>query len=166
MYFIFSRKFDAKKSLYWYRLLKCTSFSERYLFNVSNFKGARLKFLARTGCLGLGEDKERWCMTETQCCVCGSRDDTIPHLLITCPGLTDIRFKHFKQLEKGLNEIDMSYVWHSFMASSVNKKLSFLLGVYGHSYGSEVGDLFDITCKMFLVDAWQYRRDLADNPPV
>ena len=61
--------------------------------------------------------------------------------------------------------MDKSNVWHSFMASSLNKKLSFLLGDYGYSYDSEVGDLFDMTCTMFLVDAWQYRRDLSDNPP-
>ena len=121
--------------------------------------------MAGTGCLGLGEVKARWCMADTQCCVCRSRDDTIPHLFITCPGLTDNRLTHFKQLEKGLNKIDMSHVWQSFMASSVNKTLSFLLGVYGNSYGNEVGDLFDITCKQFLAEAWQYRRDLVGNPP-
>ena len=161
----FFQEIDAKKSLYWYRLLKCTTFSEKYLFNVSNFKGARLKFLARTGCLGLGEDKERWCMNDTRCCLCGSRDDTIPHFFITCPGLADIRFKHLKELEKGLIEMGKVYIWHSFMASSVDRKLSFLLGVHGYNFSNEVGDLFDITCKMFLVEAWQCRRDSCDDPP-
>ena len=53
---------DVKESLRCYQMLKRSFFGESYLFNfnVNNFGGARLKCMARTGCLGLGEDLERW----------------------------------------------------------------------------------------------------------
>lgn len=63
----FFQDIDEKSSLCCYRTIKRSTFGEKYLFNLNDFYGSRLKFMARTGCLGLKENLERWRLSDAKC---------------------------------------------------------------------------------------------------
>ena len=99
----FFREIVSKKSLSWYRAIKRPTFGEVYMNDIGNFQGIRLKFMARTGCLGLGEDRERWGHQDLSCCLCMARYENLPHFLFLCHGLNKVRVKHYRFLEKKIN---------------------------------------------------------------
>ena len=154
----FFQEIDLKKSLRWYQMFKRSSFGESYLFNVNNFAGARLKFLARTGCLGVGEDLERWGLSDGRCPLCKDSREDLAHFLFVCPALNDIRLQAYRNLEVNSLKENCKQAWQRFSASSLKNKVCWFLGEHAYDLGQDIGELFDQTCKTFLVEAWHYRR--------
>ena len=112
-----------QKSFRCYQMLKRSSFGESYLFSVNSFAGTRLKFMARTGCLGEGEDLERWGKSDGRCPLCKDCREDLAHFLFVCPALNDIRLEAFRNLEiNSLNE-HCRQAWQRLSADSLNNKL-------------------------------------------
>ena len=163
----FLQDIDEKVSLQWYRSLKSSTFGEKYLFNIGDFYGARLKFMARVGCLGLSENLCRWGKSDGNCELCTQGKENLLHFLFTCPKINLIRIKHYSKLERKLKEVNKEFVWWKFMSSSLLAKLCMFLGSHTKDYGREIENLFDLTSKQFLAEAWQFRHEtisLSDRP--
>lgn len=160
----FFQEIDEKRSLNWYRMFKRSTFGEKYLFSVDNFAGVRLKFLARTGCLGLGEDLKRWNISDGKCVLCNSAEEDLPHFLFLCPALNQIRSEMYVCLERECKTLYFDHVWQRFSASSLNNKICWLLGEHLYEFGREIGDAFDRISKDFLVKAWHFRRQSISDP--
>ena len=161
----FFNEIDDRKSLRWYQKFKRSTFGERYLFNCHDFAGARLKFQARTGCLGLGEDKERWGLSNGLCVLCNQNKEDLNHFLLLCPALNEIRTNFYNKLEKECNRLKCEHVWQRFSAASACTKLCWSLGEHTYDFGKDVGHIFDSAVKNYLVEAWHYRRQsIVDSP--
>ena len=126
---------------------------------MKHFESARLKFKARTGCLGIQEDLLRWRKAaDGSCPICHNGIEGISHFMLICPILGEIRITNWSRLEIKLLDIDSGHIWEYFMGGSLITKLCFLLGDVAFDYGDEVGWLFDTACKSFLREAWAARK--------
>ena len=161
----FFQDIDKKSSLYWYRSMKKSSFGEKYLLNMNDFYASQLKFKARTGCLGIGENPTRWGVSDPTCNLCKGSNEDLVHFLFLCPAFSNIRNSCFRELEAELEYMGAQEVWFHFSGSSVLGKLGLFLGTDGFLYNENVGSLFDRICKSFLLKAWGIRRESnADLP--
>ena len=160
----FFSEVDSKVSLSLYSMLKRSSFREEYLFTSTNFDMARLKFMARTGCLGLKEDLFRWKLVpEVTCDLCRTGTENVCHLLLTCPILNEIRIRYLHELEAKLIATGENYIWEYFIGASSNSKLCLLLGDAAYDYGTTNGKLFDDISKRLLKETWLTRKSLVDG---
>ena len=160
----FFSEIDDRVSLPLYSMVKRSSFREEYLFTPTNFDMARLKFMARTGCLGLNDDRCRWKLVhEGTCELCGIGTENVCHFLLVCPKLNEIRIKFWHILEAKLTSTHEYYIWEYFIGAPVNSKLCWLLGDIAYDYGTTIGKLFDDICKRFLMEAWLTRKSLVDG---
>ena len=147
-----------------YSMLKRSSFREDYLSTSTNFDMARLKFMARTGCLGLKEDLFRWKLVpERTCELCGIGTESVCHLLLVCPKLNEIRIKFWHELEAKLTSTKENYIWEYFIGAPLNSKLCLLLGDAAYDYNITIGKLFDDIGKRFLMEAWLTHKSLMDG---
>ena len=131
---------------------------------MSDFYGARLKFLARVGCLGINENVRRWGKSDGTCELCNSEEETLLHFLFTCPISNFIRVKHYVKLEERLKESEQDFVWQKFVSGSLLTKLNMFLGSGSKYYGGEIEGFFDKSCKEYLVETWQFRQLVLDGP--
>ena len=160
----FFNEIDNKKSLSMYRLFKRSSFRENYMFGVNDFESTRLKFLARSECMGIQENLHKWKIAPSGTCVlCKNGIENISHFLLICPAFNEIRFKIWHDLEKKLIDSGNLHIWEHFSGSSVTTKLSFLLGDAAYGQGIEIADVFDGACKRYLLQSWSLRKSLVDG---
>ena len=128
---IYKQTFDSevkeKTSLSRYKYFKTSTFAEKYMYDMHDFEGTRLKFKARTGCLGLQEDLARWGISDSVCNLCNSERESIEHFLFICPTLQKIRVECFSALESQIWTRN-PYMWESFMSSSLHFKVRMFLG--------------------------------------
>ena len=138
----FFQEIDDKSSLNWFRILKGSTFGSKYLEDVGNFSGVRLKFLARVGCLGLNEDLARWGLASEKCGLCNREKEDLPHFMFKCTKMNHIRTKYVYMLENQLKECGMEHIWYKYIGSSTLRKLSFFLFEEGFDYGKMVSSMF------------------------
>ena len=161
----FFHDIDNKTSLYWYRSMKKSTFGENYLFNMNDFYATKLKFKARTGCLGINENLARWGTSDSTCDLCNSNNEDLVHFLFLCPAFNDLRKSCYRQLEAELEYLGAKELWFHFIGSSVLGKLGLFLGEDGYIYSGIVGCLFDRVCERFLLEAWMIRRESNTDLP-
>ena len=75
-----------KSSLIHYRKFKTNlKRPEKYLHSITDFKGAQLKFKARSYTLGLAYEKRKWGdNTDTTCLCCKEEEETLEHFMFKC----------------------------------------------------------------------------------
>ena len=152
----FFKDIDEMSSLSYYKLIKYSTLGERYMFQVNDFKGTRLKFMARTGCLGLEETLQRWNLSNGICKLCNQGIEDLFHFTFTCEHSKELRIKIWRNLEKCLLEHGYTHVWEHFTRSSLTTKFTLLFGI-SFNYDHAVNDIFDSACKTFLKEAWRCR---------
>ena len=97
----FFNEIDNKKSLSLYCLFKRSSFREEYMFAINDFESARLKFMARTGCLGIQENLHTWNIAPSGTCVlCKNGIENVSHFLLTCPAFNETRIRFGMNLKQ------------------------------------------------------------------
>ena len=136
-----------------------------HLFNVNEFYATHLEFKARTGCLGIKENLERWGISDPMCDLCGNDKEVLTHFLFLCPTFNDKRKACYKKLESELRCLGHEELWFRFCGSSVLGKLCLFLGDHGYLHSNEIGALFDKICKEFLFNAWKLRRESCTDQP-
>ena len=94
----FFQDIDENISLHWYRTVKMSTFGEEYMFNLNGFYATRLKFKARTGCLGINENLERWGISDSKCDMCKGAKEDLVHFLFLYPTLNVLRKQYFTEL--------------------------------------------------------------------
>ena len=152
----FERSIHQRASLHHYRHFKLHSFQERYVADMSNFYGVKLKFKARAGILELESLMQVWGKSDGVCKLCNTERETLSHFMFSCCALNDIRMQIFKALEARLMPM-CEPVWPSFCASSNVHKLNMLIGEHGYLISDEIGKCFDDLGKMFLISGWAER---------
>ena len=164
MYAAFFNEIDNKKSLSLYCLFKRSSFREEYMFAINDFESARLKFMARTGCLGIQENLHTWNIAPSGTCVlCKNGIENVSHFLLTCPAFNETRIKIWHELETKLIISNNLHIWEHFIGSSPTTKLCLLLGDAATEHSIHVGKIFDEACKRFLKETWPVRKSLVDG---
>jgi hypothetical protein len=158
----FNHALIHKKSLSSYRYFKLHTFREKYVNDMCNFQGVRLKFKARAGVLELESLHEKYGLSNGICKLCHGERETLSHFMFICPALNHIRIDVFHALESNLLGTQYEHVWHSFCASSSVSKLNLLLGEQGYLFNENVGSLFDSLCKIYLISGWAERRRLLE----
>ena len=86
--------------------------------NSYDFTGVRFKFLARASYIEIGDDTERWCLSDGKCLLCSGGHEYLPHFQFLCPALNHIRLNVFTALEKGCDQLKFEHVWHRCSACS------------------------------------------------
>ena len=141
-----------RSSLGTYKLLKQTTRMDRYLKSDMDFYGQKIKFKARSGCLGLGSDLKRWKKSNGICTACNlNSEDTIEHRLLFCP------FDIQKRLEFHNNVLQIvgADVLNVYLQLNTITKINWLLGDGAYdTWGQEQGKLFDKCSKRFLVNIY------------
>lgn len=155
----FKQIISQRDSLLHYQYFKLHSFQERYVKDMSNFYGVKLKFKARAGVLELENVIEKWGLSNGECKLCHKEKESLSHFMLSCCALNHIRMQCFEALEHRLSHLNVS-VWQSSCASSNVHKLNMLLGEHGYLINDEIGSCFDELCKVFLISGWAERRRL------
>ena len=160
----FHNEINTRSTLSLYKYLKSSTTKEKYLFNMEYFDGARLKFKARTGCLGLQTDLKRWGLADNDVCtLCGNDKEDVQHFLFTCSKLNSLRIKYFYELESKLFDSGNFHIWSHFCTSSVFIKSCILLGSVDIHLEECATDPIDAVCKSYLLEAWRLRKSLRDG---
>ena len=138
---------------------------EYYLLDKVNFKGANLKFKARTNTLDLEGKKRSWSETYSgHCNICNIKEiESIDHFLFECEGLSSIRNICFNDLKNDLYTID-NYFWDIFINGSSEFKHHLLLdNIYDVYQNKQICNIFDSHCKEYLVKAMAHRTEVMKN---
>ena len=149
----FITKVEEKSSLQTYQWLKYSTKMERYMKSEIDFYGQKVKFRARTGCLGLNTDLKRWKKCDGVCIVCSLNvQDTIEHRLLFCPSDRDTRITFHRDIEKFCcQDVLLQYI-----QLGVRDKINWLLGDGAYdTWGHDLGSLFDKCTKQFLVSVYK-----------
>ena len=119
-----------------------------YLKDQTDFKGAQLKFKARTGCLPIETVLEMRKQSDGICkrCQMGEKD-TISHLMLHCDRLSKYRDSMLENIEHDLAKDNKLFLWTNFVMNTDVFKLKFLLGDHG--------DIFDKHVKMYLKNVFK-----------
>ena len=150
---MFFNEINDKNSLQVYKLCKKSTFRENYLFGTTDFESRRLKFKARTDCLGLQSDFERWGQADGHCKMCKKSKEDLQHFLLNCPILENVRIKLFNELFSTLIS-SCPRVWETFIHASPRTKVYMLLG----------NEDMDGAFRSFLKEAWAFRREILNTP--
>ncbi|CAH1787824.1 unnamed protein product, partial [Owenia fusiformis] len=144
----FIEAINDKKSLNLYKNLKFNTNKEKYLMNHTDFYTSRLKFLARTGCFNLEEDRKRWKISNGFCKLCNLNviDDPI-HRFLLCPHFQKQRTEFIHDLSSKCDAPVVS----QYLNFPPQMKLEWILGddvfnIWGHDNGWN----FDVCTKRFL----------------
>ena len=150
-----------KTSLNNYTLFKHDKYLEPYLLDKTDFKGANLKFRARTNTIQIDYNIRSWAKTNDGICrLCndGYKED-ITHFLFTCKIYNDIRTEEFHKLERELSHVNQQSAWECFISNNHIIKLYFALGDI-YQFNSTVGYIFDAYSKHYLKKAWVRRNSI------
>ena len=142
-----------KTSLSTYKLLKTHTRLDNYLKSELDFYGQRIKFKARSGCLGTNSDLKRWGKSNGVCSECDLHcEDTIIHRLLVCPHEIRRRLDFYREITKYCGDEVMS----SFMQQDIETKICWVLGdgIYD-TWRQDKGILFDRCTKSFLTDVYK-----------
>jgi hypothetical protein len=84
---------DTKSSLHLYKTFNITGRTQKYLININDFRGSRLKLLARTNCLPVNSTLCRMQIrTNPQCTICTNNyEENVNHVLLECEAYTNLR---------------------------------------------------------------------------
>ena len=96
-------------------------------------------------------------------CLCHNGRENLQHFMFLCPNLLSIRQEIWKWLENELSSGNKRYIWKIFAASSLNSKLSLLLGDLAFDHGDEVGWLFDAASKKYITEAWKVKGEFVEG---
>ncbi|CAH1795208.1 unnamed protein product, partial [Owenia fusiformis] len=140
---------SSKSSLEFYESIKQTPFLENYLTSSNDFVGQRLKFKARTGCLGIGTDLKRRKCDDGFCKLCSLHPiDDLTHRFFTCSHNQRERIDFYNRIKTSCSPD----VFNMFLTLPLNEKLKWCLGdVVFSIWGKDQGFLFDKCVKQFLV---------------
>ena len=135
---------------------------ERYLKTDMDFYGQKVKFKARTGCLGVGADLKRWKKGDGICTACTLEvQDTLEHRLLFCSADIDKRLALHKELQGTCGPHVLSH----YIQLGTNEKINWLLGEGAYdTWGHEIGNLFDKCSKLFLVSVYNNIKERSGIP--
>ena len=90
---------NSKSSLDVYKTFNISQGCQKYLINLNEFEGSRLKLLARTNCLPINSVLYRMQLCPSPCCtMCNNNvDENVHHILLDCPAYNHARqvlYKH------------------------------------------------------------------------
>ena len=134
-----------------------------YLKDPTDFKGANLKFKARTNCLGLESRRQAWYSDGTgNCKLCTSNTvEDVKHFLLECPCLEDVRLNVFTNVKMALLQNNLQHYWEIFVNGSTELQILFFLDDL-FSENTTLGSIFDKFCKIYLKEAWVKRNDILN----
>ena len=157
----FYENIKEKTSLQTYKWLKHGTKMELYMRSDTDFYGQKVKFRARTGCLGLNTDLERWNKSDGICHVCNNNvRDTIEHRLLFCPSERQNRIN----LHRDIAQLGGPYVLSQYIQLRTRDKLNWILGDGAYdTWGHELGVLFDKCSKHFLVSIYNSIKENSDT---
>lgn len=145
---LFIDECQTMSSLELYSLCKKDTFMANYLKDQTDFKGAQLKFKARTGCLPIETVLEMRKQSDGICKRCQTGEkDTISHLMLHCDRLSKYRDSMLENIEHDLAKDNKLFLWTNFVMNTDVFKLKFLLGDHG--------DIFDKHVKMYLKNVFK-----------
>jgi hypothetical protein len=77
---------DTKSSLHLYKTFNIIGRTQKYLININDFRGSRLKLLARTNCLPVNSALcHMQIRTNPQCTTCTNNyEENVNHVLLEC----------------------------------------------------------------------------------
>ena len=117
-----------------------------------DFYGQKVKFKARSGCLGINADLHRWGKSNGICTACTLKQmDTVEHRLLFCPADIQERFA----LHDNVLNVCGTEVLNGYIQLNTQSKINWLLGdgVFD-TWGQEIFDKFDKCSKEFLVSVY------------
>jgi hypothetical protein len=134
---------------------------EKYLDDVTDKKGTRIKLLCRLNLLPIMDKVGRdlgWPHIDRVCLACNSGDrETIHHFVMNCSLYDELRLDLNRRIITGMND---SQAVESFNSLSASTKLYFLLGM---RFGNPNIELrVDAYVKRFLRKAWNKRTTVTE----
>ena len=152
---------DTKSSLHLYKTFNIIGRTQKYSININDFRGSRLKLLARINCLPVNSTLCRMQIrTNPQCTICTNNYvENVNHVLLECEAYTNLRNElnsDMKTLFCGQN------VDANFTGLPPLGKMMFLIGDLGYHFSNFIGDEIDKLCKKFLCNIFMLRFQIAE----
>ena len=140
----------SKSSLSTYKSLNFWHSTQKYLMNISGFKGSRLKFLARTNCLPINAVLHRMKIrADGQCNMCqGHHEEDIEHVLLKCKAYDNHRSELYMKITEICQNCNLEF---DFTGLSDYEQIQFLLGDYSNNFETRALELIDDHFKEFLI---------------
>jgi hypothetical protein len=152
---------DTKSSLHLYKTFNITGRTQKYLININDFRGSRLKLLARTNCLPVNSTLCRMQIrTNPQCTICTNNyEENVNHVLLECEAYTNLR----NELNSDITTLFCGQnVDADFTGLPPHGKMMFLIGDLGYHFSNFIGDEIDKLCKRFLCNIFMLRSQIAE----
>lgn len=153
---------NSKSSLNLFPTLNVQCGTQKYLINLNDFDGSRLKFLARTNALPTNNVLYR--MKTRQDSVCDNCQsnavEDLKHLILECPLYTNFRNNLLLSITEFLSKENVDV---DFTGLPPLDKVRFLIGDLGYIFSESVGDFIDFKCKEFLINVFSKRSQFTST---